>query len=271
MNDPIHQDYILGTERAELLRLGLQHQVWAQETRQGWKTAGFRSGQTLLDLGCGPGFCTQDLAYIAGDQGRVIAIDQSPEFIQFARAVNQTHALNIDYIQTSFDDMALEENSLDGAYCRWALAWLPNPGEIFAKVAKALRPGACFVLHEYLDWKTYQTEPQWPELNFAISMALKSFTDGDGDINVGRRLPAIIESQGLEIATVRPMSKLAQPDTLDWQWPESFIKIYFPKLAAAGLLDESVVELALEQWEELTHTPGATCLCPQMVEVIARK
>ena len=271
MTDSANQDYILGTERAELFRLGLQHQVWAQEARRGWKAAGFRSGQTLLDLGCGPGFCTQDLAYITGGQGRVIAVDQSPGFIEFARTVNQTHALNIDFLQSSFDDMALEDESLDGAYCRWALAWVPNPEEVFAKVVKALRPGACFVVHEYLDWKTFQTEPHWPELTHAISMALKSFRDGDGDIDVGRRLPTMIESLGLDLASVRPMSKLAQPNLLDWEWPGSFIKVYFPKLVAAGLLDEHVVELAVQQWDELTQTPGAMCFCPQMVEVTARK
>jgi ubiquinone/menaquinone biosynthesis C-methylase UbiE len=271
MTDSKPQDYILGTERAELLRLGLQHQVWAAEARRGWTTAGFQPGQTLLDLGCGPGFCTQDMAYIAGDEGKVIAIDLSPTFIKFATAVNQIHALNIDYVESSFDDMILADESLDGAFCRWAMAWIPNPAEILAKVAKALKPGACFVVHEYYDWKTLQTEPNWPELDHAIAMALKSFRDSEGQIDVGRHLPEMIESQGLELAGVRPMSQLVKPNTLGWNWPSSFFEVYFPKLVTAGLLEATTCEIALQQWEQLTNTSGATCLCPQMVEVIARK
>jgi len=270
-NQANNQDYILGTERTELLRLGLQHQVWAQEARRGWKTAGFRPGQTLLDLGCGPGFCTQDMAYIAGEQGKVIAVDMSPSFIRFATAVNQIHALNIDYRETSFDDMELEDESLDGAFCRWALAWVPNPGEVLAKVAKALKPGASFVVHEYYDWRTLQTEPHWPELDHSIVMALKSFKDSEAEIDVGRHLPEMIESQGLELAGVRPMSKLVRPETLGWNWPASFFEVYFPKLVANGLLEASTCSTALQQWAQLTNTPGATCQCPQMVEVIARK
>ena len=43
--------YVLGTEQAELYRLGLQHQVWSAEARRGWELGGFRAGHTLLDLG----------------------------------------------------------------------------------------------------------------------------------------------------------------------------------------------------------------------------
>ncbi|MFT5138427.1 MAG: ubiquinone/menaquinone biosynthesis C-methylase UbiE [Lysobacterales bacterium] len=271
MTESKSQEYILGTERAELLRLGLQHQVWAQEARNGWKTAGFRPGQTLLDLGCGPGFCTQDMAYIVGERGSIVAVDQSPAFIQFALAVNQTHALNIDYREASFDDMTLEDESLDGAFCRWALAWVPNPEEVVAKVASALRPNASFVVHEYYDWSTFQTEPHFPELNQAIASALRSFRDSEGDIVIGRRLPEIFTAQGLEVTTVRSMARLVRPDTLGWHWPTSFLEIYLPKLVANGLLEESVCSIALQQWEKLSTFPVSSCLCPQMVEVIARK
>ena len=69
--------YILGTELAELHRLGLQHQVWAEEACKGWDLAGFTDGQTLLDLGCGPGYCTTELAFIVGEKGKVYGVDKS--------------------------------------------------------------------------------------------------------------------------------------------------------------------------------------------------
>lgn len=265
------KEYILGTERVELLRLGLQHQVWAGEARRGWKTAGFTAAQHLLDLGCGPGFCTQDLAYMVGEDGRVVAIDMSQSFINFAREVNRVHALNVDFQVSSFDDMVLENQSLDGAFCRWALAWVANPGEVIAKVTNALRPGASFVVHEYYDWETFQTEPSRPELKYAIAAALQSFRDSDGDIDIGRRLPRLFAEQGLEIASVRLMSKLATPGSLTWQWPGSFLEIYLPKLVAEGRLQQQICDSAIEQWHEISSLPGASCFCPQMVEVIATK
>ena len=263
--------YILGTERAELYRLGLQNQVWAEEARLGWRAAGFTAGQTLLDLGCGPGFCTQDLAYMVGEQGRVIAVDLSAAFIDFAMQVNRLHQLPVDFRADSFDDMSLAADSLDGAYCRWALAWVPNPKEVIAKVVAALRPGAAFVCHEYFDWSTLQTEPHRPELAEGIAMALKSFKDSDGDIDIGRRLPGLFAELGLEVTGVRPMSKLAVPGTLTWEWPSSFFEIYLPKLVEAGLLNGQTCRDALEQWQQLETTPGASCYGPQMVEVVGVK
>ena len=69
--------YILGTDKEELNRLELQHSIWSSESHAGWKTAGFKTGDSLLDLGCGPGSCSVELAKIVGPEGRVIGIDLS--------------------------------------------------------------------------------------------------------------------------------------------------------------------------------------------------
>ena len=71
-------DYILGTSDEELVRLGYQHQVWMDETVRLWNEAGFRPGHHLVDLGCGPGFGTVDLAHRVGPTGRVTGIEASP-------------------------------------------------------------------------------------------------------------------------------------------------------------------------------------------------
>ncbi|NNF02120.1 MAG: class I SAM-dependent methyltransferase, partial [Bacteroidia bacterium] len=123
-------DYILGTDQEELLRLRIQHEIWSEEAQKGWKIAGFRSGQTLLDLGCGPGYCSTELALIAGQNGKVIAIDLSANYIAHLQKAAKLLHLNIETINKNFNDMSLQENSIDGMYCRWALAWLNNPNDI---------------------------------------------------------------------------------------------------------------------------------------------
>ena len=74
--------YMLGTSDAELERLGYQHQVWSTETIRLWRAAGFGRGQKLLDLGCGPGFATADLAHLVGPCGHLFAVDQSRKFLE---------------------------------------------------------------------------------------------------------------------------------------------------------------------------------------------
>ena len=80
------REYVLGTHDEEIARLGLQHRVWRPRALDGWLEAGFTTGQTLVDVGCGPGYATIDLAEIAGPSGRVVAIDRSQRFLDALQA-----------------------------------------------------------------------------------------------------------------------------------------------------------------------------------------
>ncbi|MBX2827821.1 MAG: methyltransferase domain-containing protein [Flavobacteriaceae bacterium] len=263
--------YILGTDAQELHRLGVQHQIWAEEAQRGWQLANFRAGQTLLDLGSGPGFCTKEMAYLAGEEGRVIGVDKSEAYIEHLKHISKLYHLNITPLLADFNEMHLEPNSLDGMYCRWAMAWLPNPKEILKKVFDALKPGGRMVIHEYYDWSTHQTEPEMPGLKKAIEAALRSFKDSPAEIDIGRELPTTLSNMGMKINNLRLMSKLATPDNVTWQWPKTFYHSYFPRVKDMGLLTEEDVQLALQEVGMLENTPGATLCCPIMIEVIAEK
>ncbi len=264
-------EYILGTEREELKRLGLQHQVWDAEARKGWEIAEVGPGQTILDLGAGPGYCTFELAYIAGPLGKVIAVDKSKNYIDFINKQNDLHGLNIETMHCNFDEMELKPNSLDVVYCRWALAWVPNPEEVLEKLEKALVPGGTLIFQEYYDWSTFQIEPSYPMLEKGIKAILQSFYDSPGNINVGKELPGFCYDLGLEVFSIRPMTKLVTPDQFEWQWPATFLNIYMPKVAGSDALTQHELKQALEEFRDLSLDDAATLLCPQMVEVIAVK
>lgn len=263
--------YILGTDRDELYRLGLQHQVWASEAQKGWKLAGFTAGQRILDLGSGPGFCSKELGFIVGQTGAVVAVDRSEKYIKYLDKLNEIHGLNIESRIGDFDDLEFEPSSFDGMYCRWALAWVPNPKEILSKVIKALKPGAKIVLHEYYDWATHSTYPPMPSHSHAISQCLKSFKDQPGDIDIGRELSSILLELGMEIVNTRPMAKMSNPKEITWQWPKSFYETYFPRLVDAGYLTEDEKDKAINEFTELESIPGASLFCPTLIEVIAQK
>ena len=263
--------YILGTDAEELHRLGIQHQVWAEEAQHGWRLAKFRAGQTLLDLGAGPGFCTRELAYIAGQEGKVIGVDISESYIEQLKQIKALYHLNIEPVLSDFNDLTLQDNSLDGMFCRWAIAWLPNPKEILQKVYQALKPGGKMVIQEYYDWSTHQIEPIKPGLNKAIAAALKSFKDSEGEIDIGRKLPGILTEIGMKITNLRLMPKLATPGDVTWQWPKTFYHSYYPRLVEMGYLSSEDVSEALKDLNELENTAGATICCPIMIEVISEK
>ncbi len=263
--------YILGTYDDELYRLGLQHQVWASEAQRGWRTAGFTAGMHLLDLGCGPGFCTKELGFIAGPTGSVTGVDRSAHYIHYLEEVSRLHGLNIDGLLADFDQMELEANHYDGMYCRWAMAWIDNPQEILTKVYRALKPGGKMVLHEYYDWSTHQTEPVMPHLSQAIAACLKSFKTPPGDIDIGRHLPTLLSDIGMKVSSKRLMSKIATPQSIEWHWPKSFYLTYFPRLVEMGYLDQETMDGTLRDLDQLEQSDNSTLFCPILIEVIAEK
>lgn len=263
--------YILGTDFEELQRLGLQHQVWASEAQEGWKLANFTQGMTILDLGCGPGFCTKELAYLVGENGKVIAIDKSESYIQHVDRISALYGVTIETQLNDFDNMKLSPKSIDGVYCRWAMAWIPNVKEILTKVKNGLKQGGKVVIHEYYDWSTHQTFPAKPILSKAIAGCLQSFHDSPGNINIGRELPQLFEDIGMEVTHIRPMTKLATPKDLSWHWPKSFYASYFPRIAEMGYITADEATQAFNEAEELERDPNSTLFCPYMVEIIATK
>ncbi len=271
MSEKEKNAYILGTDQEELFRLGVQHQVWASEAQEGWRLADFKAGQTLLDLGCGPGFCTKELAYIAGTTGKLIGVDKSEFYIDHLNKVAELQYLNIETIVADFDTVELPTASIDGMFCRWALAWYSKPKEVLSKVYDALRPGGRMVIHEYYDWATHQIEPAVPALSKAIAAALKSFKDSESEVDIGRTLPALLEDLGMRVVSIRPMAKMTTPGDMTWSWPKSFYQSYFPRLVDSGYLTKEELEEAMEGLKELEAAKGASLFCPMMVEVIAEK
>ena len=208
---------------------------------------------------------------MVGTTGKVIAVDKSEIYLDFIEKINEQHQLNIDTIQSDFEHLMLPEENLDGMFCRWALAWIPDPTDILKKVYHALKPGGKIVIQEYFDWSTFQTEPHFPELLQSVTAIFNSFNTGNSNINVGRQLPEVFRKIGFHLLHQRPMHKMVKPNDLSWQWPYSFLHIFLPKLIDMGLQSESDVEKALSQLEQLTQDSLSTIYCPLMVELIAQK
>src|SRR3569833_2075663 len=124
------RDYVLGTHDDEIERLGIQHEVWAARAMAAWQRAGIKAGQTILDIGSGPGYATLGLASVVGWSGRVIAVDRSRRFLDALDARRKQQGLeNVQIVEIRLDELRLEANSVDGAWCRWVLAFVMRPRE----------------------------------------------------------------------------------------------------------------------------------------------
>ncbi|WP_419662075.1 class I SAM-dependent methyltransferase [Desulfosarcina variabilis] len=121
-------EYRFGYTHKEIERLRYQHHVWAKENQRFISRAAFSKGATLVDLGCGPGYTTLDLAQIVGSEGNVIAVDRDGErSLPLLRAQAEAVGLfNIETRAANLETFDLQEKSVDGVYGRWVLMYLPE-------------------------------------------------------------------------------------------------------------------------------------------------
>lgn len=266
------EDYILGTERAELERLRFQHKAWVQPAYELFARAGLRAGQSVLDLGCGPGLTTIELAHVVGAGGHVLAVDQSAGFL--ATLEEECARLGFTHVKaerSSVESLELAEGSFDAAYARWLFCWLPDPGAVMNRVARGLRPGGRLLLQEYLDWGAMQLLPRGQAFERAVEACLESWRQGQATINLAAEVPSLAPRAGLEIELFRPRARLGGVGSLEWGWIDQFFRIYLPKLVERGLLLQAEFEGWLREWDERAAAGTSFVATPTMADVILRR
>jgi SAM-dependent methyltransferase len=264
------REYLLGTDEAELRRLGFQHQVWAAEAAQGWERGGFGPGQRLLDVGCGPGYATFDLARLVGPSGHVTGVDVSARFISHVQSEAATRGeAHVTAEVQDVEALDLPAEHFDGAFARWVLCFVARPAAVVEGVARALRSGGRFVVQDYSLYAALQLAPPSAAFERVIAAVTASWREGGGEPDVGAVLPSLLAGAGFDVSHVRPISRIARPGTALWQWPRSFFDNYLPLLVRNGYLteDESAAFDAL--WEDRSRDPGAYFCTPPMVEIVA--
>jgi SAM-dependent methyltransferase len=265
-------EYLLGTDDEELLRLGFQHQVWAGEAAAAWERGGFGPGQHILDLGCGPGYTTLDLARLVGPTGRVTGVDVSARFVAHLQArVASLGVTNVSIELQDAEALALPPEHFDGAYARWVLTFVRRPEAVVAKAARALKPGGRLVIKDYSRYEAMQLAPEHPAFDVAAAAITRSWYEGGGDPHVGARLPRMMADAGLDVVSVTPIARIARPGSALWQWPRTFFDSYLPGLVERGYLTQEEMDAFDAVWAERAADPASYFATPPMVEVVGVK
>ncbi|HEY5058788.1 MAG TPA: class I SAM-dependent methyltransferase [Gaiellaceae bacterium] len=103
------------------------------------------SGDRVLDVGCGFGDSTQQLAQIAGPERSSLGVDVAPRFVDAAR--EEAAAAGVANVRFEVADVEVTqfEEAFDYAFARFGTMFFANPVAAFRNVRRALVPGGRFV------------------------------------------------------------------------------------------------------------------------------
>jgi len=266
------KDYVLGTHDEELDRLGLQHRVWRPRALDAWRRAGFTVGQTILDVGCGPGYASLDLAEIVGPQGQVLAIDQSERFLSALRKTCRQRGLaNIEPTPLDLDKSDMPSSGADGAWARWVFSFVLRPREVLARVAAALKSGGTLVLHEYFDYATWRMAPRCPELEEFVDAVMQSWRAEGGEPDIALALPQWLAELGFEVKAVKPLVEVVAPSNFVWEWPAAFVQVGLKRLVQLGRLSANRSVQIAQAVDACRANPHSLMITPAVLEIIATK
>jgi SAM-dependent methyltransferase len=266
------QAYVLGTHDEEIARLGLQHAAWRPRVLAAWKRAEIGPGQTVLDVGCGPGYAALDLANIVGPPGRVVALDKSERFLRVLDGQCRERGLaNVQNLECDLDAGEFPVVPADAAWCRWVLAFVKNPRDVLARIAAAVRPGGFAVLHEYFDYGTWRAAPRCPELEEFVTAVMASWRANGGEPDIALPILGWLPELGFELRSARLLVDCVEPGHPSWSWLRSFIEVGRKRLVDLGDMSASRADSIWQAFSVLEATPGAWMITPGVLEIIAQR
>jgi|GEM_PF-654223 len=152
-----------------------------------FSAAGLAPGMSVLEIGCGTGVVARELARLAGDRGRVLGLDVSPELLEVARQIAPPGGSSIEYVHGDAYQLAFADNSFDASCAITLLAHLHDLDQVVREMIRVTR-GTVMLLDQ--DYQTLVFENSDTRLTRTILQHGADYNVLDGWC--GRKLPGLL-------------------------------------------------------------------------------
>ena len=243
-----HQDAVLRSHR------------WrTADNSAAYLLARLRPGDRLLDVGCGPGTLTVDLARRVAP-GTVVGIDVAASVVAEAteHAV-QAGVDNVTFAVGDVRDAGFEAGSFDVVHAHQVLQHLRDPVGTLATMAQLARPGGIVAVRDG-DYAGFVWSPAVPGLDRwrAVYSAVARRNGAEPD--AGRHLPAWARAAGLSDVTYGSSTwTFATADDRMWWsqlWAERCTSSSFAEQAVAyGVATAGELDALAGAWRSWAEEP----------------
>jgi len=189
-------DYAIRGGREGRSRLRTLADALRPSTLDLFRTVGLSHGMRALDLGCGGGDVTLDMARAVGPEGRVVGVDIDGTNVEAARQRAADEGIsNVEFRLMDAHELG-NSQTFDRVYARFLLTHLDDPAELLRTMIDATTPGG-IVLIEDIEHAAIFTYPESDAVARYVHWYGRTIRAKGGDPEIGPKLPGMVRALGL--------------------------------------------------------------------------
>jgi len=250
-------------------RLRVLGRVMAAPTAALLDRVGVHDGHACIDVGCGGGDASLELAWRASPSGSVVGLDLDGVKLQIAREEAARRGVkNLEFRHADFREFAADA-AYDVVYARFLLTHLSDPAAAVQSFFRCLRPGG-MVAVEDIDFSGMFTHPPSPATQRYIELYCATVRNRGADPNIGPRLPSLLIDAGFDevgVAVVQPVgltgeAKLLNPLTMQG---------ITDAVLADGLASQAEIDQLVADLFAFAENPYTLAGLPRVVQAWGRR
>ncbi|CAM3875772.1 methyltransferase domain-containing protein [Smaragdicoccus niigatensis] len=203
--------YVLGYRTEEQKRLQQQAAQLAPESSWLFDQVGSLEGCRVVEIGCGPHGCLDELSRRVGKSGSVTGVERSSDAVMLARQMIASQGLhNVEVREVDARSTGLPRGGFDFVTARLVLVNIPRPHEVVMEAVALARPGGLVAFHE-ADWISHFCDPPSEAWTSIVDLFVDYSARNGIDPFIGRKVPRLLREAGVTDVQINPIVHIYPP------------------------------------------------------------
>jgi SAM-dependent methyltransferase len=244
------------------------HRQRTAENSAGYLLPHLQPGLSVLDIGCGPGTITVDLAARVAP-GSVTAVESTDVALSLARAEAQArNASNVSFVTSDVHGLDFPDDSFEVVHAHQVLQHVADPVQALREMRRVCVPGGVVAARD-ADFAGFIWFPRLPALDLWLDLYQRAARANGGEPDAGRRLLSWALAAGFDDDDITPTSStwcFATAGSREWwggMWADRILQSDLAhQLMDSGLAAAAELEEISAAWRAWAAAPDGWLAIP---------